>query len=118
MLTFIFYSIFWILAIYGLIEVLKNIFYIFSTTHLRADGIYVIVAVKNEENKIEGFLRTILFRMIYGKEDMVKKVVITDLGSKDDTPKIIEKLQRDYSSTVKAVNWKECKEIIDNINEA
>lgn len=117
MFEFIFYSIFWILAIYGLLEILKNIIYIFTYTNLKANGIYVIIAVKNEENRIEGFLRTMMFRMLYGKEDIIKKVLVTDLGSKDETPKIIEKIEQDYNETIKAVNWKKCKEIIDNINE-
>ena len=84
---------------------------------MKTDGIYVIVAVKNQEQKIEGFLRGVLFRMIYGKEEMIKQVIVTDLGSNDDTPKIISKIEQD-ESCIKALNWKECKELIENINQS
>ena len=116
MLTFIFIVIFWTLALYGLIEIIKNIYYILTYTNLKSDGIYVIIAVKNQEQKIEGFLRTVLFRLIYGKEEQIKQVIVTDLGSNDETPRIIEKIEQDYGN-IKSINWKECKEIIDNINQ-
>ena len=117
MLNFIINGIFWVLALYGLFEIIKNIIYICTYTNLKSDGIYVIIAAKNQENKIEGFLRTILFRIMYGKEECVKDVIVTDLNSSDDTMKILEKLSKDYDG-IKVVNWKECKEVIDNIKEA
>ena len=117
MLDFIINGIFWVLALYGLFEIIKNIIYICTYTNLKSDGIYLIIAAKNQENKIEGFLRTILFRIMYGKEECVKDVIVTDLNSSDDTMKILEKLSKDYDG-IKVVNWKECKEVIDNIKEA
>lgn len=117
MLDFIINGIFWVLALYGLFEIIKNIIYICTYINLKSDGIYVIIAAKNQENKIEGFLRTILFRIMYGKEECVKDVIVTDLNSSDDTMKILEKLSKDYDG-IKVVNWKECKEVIDNIKEA
>ena len=117
MLNFILNGILWTLALYGLFEIIKNIIYICTYTNLKSDGIYIIIAAKNQENKIEGFLRTILFRIMYGKEDCVKDVIVTDLDSTDDTMKILSKLSKDYDA-IKVVNWKECKEVIDNIKEA
>ena len=52
---FIFNTILWTLALYGLFEIIKTIINIYTYTNLKSDGIYVIVAVKNQENKIEGF---------------------------------------------------------------
>lgn len=117
MLDFILNGILWTLALYGLFEIIKNIIYICTYTNLKSDGIYIIIAAKNQENKIEGFLRTILFRIMYGKEECVKDVIVTDLDSTDDTMKILSKLSKDYDE-IKVVNWKECKEVIDNIKEA
>ena len=117
MLNFILNGILWTLALYGLFEIIKNIIYICTYTNLKSDGIYIIIAAKNQENKIEGFLRTILFRIMYGKEECVKDVIVTDLDSTDDTMKILSKLSKDYDE-IKVVNWKECKEVIDNIKEA
>ena len=117
MLDFILNGILWTLALYGAFEIIKNIIYIYTYTNLKSDGIYIIIATKNQENKIEGFLRTMLFRIMYGKEECVKDVIITDLDSTDDTMKILEKLSKDYSE-IKVVNWKECKEVIDSIKGA
>ena len=35
----------------------------------KEDGIYIIIATKNQENKIEGFLRSCLFKIFYGKRE-------------------------------------------------
>ena len=117
MWNFISNGIFWVLALYGLFEIIKNIIYICTYTNLKSNGIYVIIATKNQENRIEGFLRTLLFRIMYGKEDCVKQVIVTDLNSTDDTMKILNKLSKDYDN-IKVTNWKECKEVIDSIKEA
>lgn len=111
---FILNAVIWTLALYGLIEIIKTILYICSYTNLKADGIYMIVAVKNQENKIEGFLRSILFRFLYGKEEYIKDLIVADLDSNDHTKVILEKLQKDYEC-IQVVNWKECKEILDTV---
>lgn len=116
MVNFIFNGLFWILALYGLIEIIKTIYYTIYYTKLKSDGIYFIIATKNQEDKIEIFMRSILFKLIYsGKEDAIKNFVVTDLGSKDKTKEILEKLQEEYKF-MKITDWKKCKEIIDNIS--
>lgn len=117
MLDFILNGILWVLALYGLFEIIKTIIYTYTYTNLKSDGIYIIIATKNQEKKIEGFLRSFLFRVIYGKEENVKDIIITDLGSDDDTPKILEKLSKDYDC-IKIADWKDCKEVIDSVNKA
>ena len=112
--NFIFNIIMWTLALYGLFEIIKAVINIFTYTNLKSDGIYMIIAVKNQENKIEGFLRSLLFRVIYGKEEFVKDIIITDLDSSDETPIILNKLEQEYKE-LKIANWKECKEVIENI---
>ena len=113
--SFLISAIVWTLALYGLFEIIKTIIYIFSYTNLKSDGIYMIIAVKNQEGKVEGFLRSIIFRFLYGKEEYIKDIIVTDLDSSDNTMKILEKLQKDYDC-IKVANWRECKEVIDNIN--
>lgn len=112
--NFIINSILWTLALYGLFDLVKQIVNMITYTNLRADGIYIIIAVKNQEEKIEGFLRSSLFKIFYGKEEYIKDVIVADLGSTDGTKEIINKMSLDYDC-VKTTNWKECKEIIDNI---
>ena len=117
MVDFIFNLIFWVLAIYGLIEIIKTVYYTIYYTKLKSDGIYFIIATKNQEDKIEIFMRSILFKIIYdGKEDAIKNFIVTDLGSKDKTKQILEKMQQDYKF-IKLTDWKKCKEIIDNIEK-
>ena len=111
---FILNSILWTLALYGAFQIMKTIINIYTCTNLKSDGIYIIVAVKNQENKIEGFLRNFLFRIIYGKEDNIKHIIIADLDSTDETNKILDKLEKDYDY-IKVTNWKECKDIIESI---
>ena len=114
---FIANTILWTLALYGLFEIIKTIINIFTYTNLQSDGIYVIVAVKNQENKIEGFLRSFLFRIIYGKEESIKNIIVTDLDSSDKTISILNNLQKEYVN-LKVTNWRECKEVIESIKNA
>ena len=69
----------------------------------------------NQEEKIEGFMRSILFRILYGKEEYIKNVIITDLGSTDRTKEIAKKLESDYKF-VNVLDWKTCKDLIDNMD--
>lgn len=111
---FILNAILWTLALYGVFEIIKTIINIYTYTNLKSDGIYIIVAVKNQENKIEGFLRNFLFRIIYGKEENIKDIIIADLDSTDETLQILNKLSKEYEG-LKVTNWRECKEVIENI---
>lgn len=116
MANFIINAIFWTLALYGLFEIVKAIIYMCTYTNLKADGIYIIIAVKNQEDKIEGFLRSSLFKILYGREEYVKDIIVADLGSTDSTREITKKIASDYEC-IKSINWKECKELIDNVSE-
>ena len=114
--NFIINSVLWTFALYGLFELIKQIIYMCTYTNMKENGIYIIIAVKNQEERIEGFLRSILFKILYGKEDCIKDVIVADLNSSDKTKDIVHKMSLDYEC-VKITNWKECKYIIDNINE-
>ena len=79
-------------------------------------GIYIIIAVKNQEKRIEGVLRSILFKIMYGKEDIIKKVILTDLCSKDNTLKKLKNFKKE-NEYVNVSTWKDCREIIDTIDD-
>lgn len=110
MIEYILNCILWVCALYGFIEIVKNIVYIHSCNNIKTDGIHIIVAVKNQENKIEGFLRSLNFRIIYGKEDCVENMIVLDLNSSDRTKQIIENFSADYPS-IKVLNWNEFEEL-------
>lgn len=116
MLDFIINGIVWTLALYGLIEIIKTIYYICTYTNLESDGIYFIVAVKNQEDKIEGVMRSLLFRILYGKEECIKDIIITDLGSQDRTKEIVEKLAEDYKF-INVTDWKTCIDLLENVQK-
>ena len=115
-MEFVLNTIFWTLAFYGLYELIKNILYISEYTKFKAKGIYLIIAVKNQEDKIEGFLRSRLFKILYGKEDYIKNIIVADLKSDDKTKEIAKKMSEDYEQ-LKVISWKECKDIIDNLDQ-
>lgn len=116
-MEFILNTIFWTLAIYGFFAIIKNIIDIFTYTNFQSDGIYLIMAVKNQEEKIEGFLRSSLFKILYGKEDYLKNIIVADLKSEDRTKEIAKKMEAEYDC-LKVTSWKECKDIIDNVDES
>ncbi len=116
MWDFIINSMLWTFALYGLFELIKQIIYICTYTNMKADGIYIIIAVKNQEERIEGFLRSSLFKLLYGKEEYIKDIIVADLDSTDKTKEILNKMSIEYEC-VRITNWKECKNLIDNINE-
>lgn len=116
MLDFIFSALVYTLAIYGLFEIIKTIFYIMKYTNLNEDGIYIIIGVKNQEKRIEGVLRSVLFKIMYGKEEIIKKVIVTDLDSVDGTMKVLRRFQKENEYIIVS-KWKECKDIIDMIDE-
>jgi len=116
MLEFVMNTFFWTLAFYGLFEIIKNIIYISTYTKFKSDGIYVIIAVKNQEEKIEGFLRSTLFKILYGREEYFKNIMVADLKSTDKTKEIARRLSEEYEC-LKVLSWKECKDIIDSVDE-
>lgn len=76
----------------------------------------MIVAVKNQEDEIEGFLRTLNFRILYGKEDSVENILVLDLNSSDNTKKIVEKFAFKYPN-IKVINWDEFEEIFSPVHK-
>lgn len=79
-------------------------------------GIYIIIGVKNQEKQIEGVLRSVLFKIMYGKEDCIKKVILADLDSTDKTMQKLKEFKKE-NEYVEVSNWKKCKEIIDLVDE-
>ena len=113
MLNFLFNTILWTLALYGLFEIIKVVLHSFY--HPKNDsGIYLFVAFKNSEDKIEGFLRSFLFRIIYGKEESIDHIYTVDLNSQDRSSDILKLLSKDYSSLY-YLDINECKDVLDKI---
>ena len=114
MLDFILNCVLWTLALYGLLDIIKIIRNSLVNKRIESNGIFVIVAVKNQEHQIEGFLRSVIFRILYGKEEYLKKIIVTDLNSIDNTKDILEKFSNDYEE-IKIIDWEDCKKQLDNL---
>ncbi|MBR3720453.1 MAG: hypothetical protein IKN09_01775 [Clostridia bacterium] len=110
MIDFFINCILWVCAIYGIIEIIKNVIYIHSCNRIKTDGIHMIIAVKNKEDIIEGFLRNLNFRILYGKENLIENIIVLDLNSNDNTKRIVERFSNDCSN-VKLINWNEFEEL-------
>lgn len=110
MIDFIINCIIWVCAIYGFIEIIKNIIYIKTCNKINIEGIHMIVAVKNQEDKIEGFLRSLNFRLLYGKEDCYEDILVLDLNSNDNTKHIVDNFANDCEN-IKIINWNEFEEL-------
>ena len=58
-----------------------------------------------------------MFKILYGKEDYLKNIIVADLKSEDNTKEIAKKLEKEYDC-LKVTSWKECKDLIDNVDES
>ena len=114
MLDFVLNCILWTLALYGIIDIFKIIRNYLVHKRIESNGIFVIVATKNQEFQIEGFLRSVIFRVLYGKEEYLKNIIVTDLNSEDNTKCILEKFSSDYQE-IRLVDWEECKRKLDSL---
>lgn len=115
MFNFIMNCFIWIFALYGMVDVAKMIWSRFIHKKIETNGIYVIIAAKNQEQKIEMFLRSVIFNILYGKEERLKNIIVTDLNSTDSTKEILQKFSEDYNE-IKIVEWEYLKKKLDNID--
>ena len=98
MLNILFTSIFWFLAIFGLIQLIKNIAdTIYASFTLKEESV-IVVTVRNQEDRIEGIIRSIVWQNLHGKNPcLMPKILVVDLDSTDNTMEILKKLSNDYA---------------------
>ncbi len=114
MFNFVMNCMLWTFAIYGLFDIVKSTINNFKSKRIESNGVYIIVAAKNQELQIEGFLRSTIFKLLYGKDVCVENVIVTDLNSEDKTKDILESISRDYSE-IRMLEWDNCKKMLDNL---
>lgn len=84
-------------ALYGLICIIyKWSDLILNTSEESIGNPYLIMTVKNRQEDIEGVVRALAWQIISKKNDIAKELVIIDMGSKDDTLKILSRLESEY----------------------
>ena len=114
MINFVFSTLLWSFALYGLFHFFIILFRTYYKLNISSDGIYVFIAVKNQEDKIEGFLKTLLFRILYGKHEDINNIFVVDLNSNDKTSDILNMLSSDYAY----INFTSIEKCIDILNKA
>ncbi|MGE5328928.1 MAG: glycosyltransferase [Deltaproteobacteria bacterium] len=106
--------IIWILALYGLIEIIIEAYRaVFVLNNVK--DMYILIAVKNQEENIEGVVRSIVFKNLYNRNDEIfNNIIIADMGSTDNTVKILEKLCSEYEC-LKVIDCSEANDAIRKI---
>ncbi len=95
MLDFILTSILWILALYGLFEIIKTIIHIYKYPKISFNGASFIITVHNQENNIEYFLRLFIYKILYYNLS-IPEIIIVDLNSTDNTLNILRAFSKDF----------------------
>ena len=81
-------------AIFGVIQMLK---YITGMVLNSKSEFLIVVTVKNQQDDIEGIVRSIAWKSLNGLgHSCVPTILLVDLESTDETPKILERLSNDY----------------------
>lgn len=120
MIYFLCNMILWTLALYGGIEIIKTIIYSKSSCIpiiKDNDGVFLILATKNQEKSIEGILRTYLEEIKYEESNDIKEILLVDLDSEDKTKYIAKKISEE-NNYIKVMEWEKCKSIIENIKSS
>lgn len=81
--------IIWILCIYGLFSIIQDCVN-FNTYKKLEENIKFVMTVKNVENGIEEYIR----ELTYGR-NFYNNLIVVDLGSEDDTMRILQKLEKE-----------------------
>ena len=110
MLSFIIQTVIWTLILYIGFEIMRIIIYYLISPKVKQENEYMIITVRDGEEYIEGYLRLLIFNVLYGKENYIKQILIMDLGSKDNTRNIIKKLELQYKC-IKLIDFEEFKDI-------
>ena len=87
------------LVVYAVIDIVIRLINttVFSTPHGDED-VFVILRVRNQEEQLEGIVRTIIWKNLnLTNGGYIPNIVIVDMGSDDCTRLIGERLSEDYS---------------------
>lgn len=95
MLNFVLTSILWILALYGLFEIIKGVVRIHKYPKVCFNGTSFIITVHNQENNIEFFLRLFIYKMLYYNMS-IPEVIVVDMDSTDNTLNILRTFSKDF----------------------
>ncbi|MCG8502597.1 MAG: glycosyltransferase [Firmicutes bacterium] len=98
MLNVLIQSLICFFAVYGVIQM---VLYIYNGLHNvcfdKSEDVYIIVTVKNQQDTIEGIIRSLVWKSLNNKQGgIIPNILIVDMGSTDETVKILERLHGEY----------------------
>lgn len=108
MFNFIFETIIWCLALYGVICLIESIYQNYTYKKIKKN-VKLILAVKNAEEGIENYIR----ELKYGK-NFFNNLVVIDLNSEDNTVKILKELEKE-TLNMKILNEEEGKDYLKHL---
>jgi len=113
----IFQFITYVLAIYGLINLVVNISDLFyKKSYSKNIKIKAVLFVKNCEDVIEGVIRNIFIGDFLRKIMSSGSLTVVDMGSTDKTLDILQRIERDYD-TVDVLKESEKEKVFDFFSE-
>ena len=84
------------LVIYSIIDIFSRLFRFFVLDDKKSETV-VVIRVKNQDDNLEYVVRSIMWRFLNKKNGgKMPYILIVDMGSDDDTPKIASRLCEDY----------------------
>lgn len=89
----------WIAAVYGLFNIFYSIsrYFFDAGKSMRNPTFSIILIVRNQEDAIEGIIRSIARRgFLDGNEGILLNLIVVDDYSRDQTPEILRFLAREY----------------------
>lgn len=113
-LTVLFYFLLSFFSVYGLISFLLYFRGLFSDMGImKGKTVFNVVALKNEEEKAEGIIKSLLFKAMASDSGVSDtRVIAVDLGSSDNTAEIIKRMEKTYPG-ITLMNISELSENIE-----
>ena len=99
---FIFYTVISFLSVYGLVELIIYILdFVYDIKTLKDKIIYTVVAVKNEEERIENIVRTLLVKTLKNGSGVADhRLLVVDMGSEDATYEMLKLMEEDKNGLI------------------
>ena len=91
-------ALFWFFAITGMFSLIVDSVNFFCSSLNQREKARVVLTVKNRQDSVESQIRSIVWQYLHKNSIAgVPEIIVVDLGSTDDTPKILERIANDYS---------------------
>ncbi len=90
------YAILSLLAIYGLLSLIINIFKMIGRKKYLVEKANIVLLVNDQEQNIEGMVREAMESKFVRNIAINGSFIIVDMDSKDDTLKILKKLENQF----------------------